>query len=51
MSIWRTIQCECGSDDFQVADNGIDYGLRITCSKCFKELKVKEESKLPEVVK
>jgi len=50
MSIWRTIRCKCGSDSFEVADNGIDYSLRITCSKCLKELKLKKEIKLPETL-
>ena len=51
MSIWRTMTCpKCGSDEFNVADNGIDYELRILCMNCDTRLKNPKEQKLSDVL-
>jgi len=39
MSIWRSIDCpRCKGQSFDVADNGLDYEVRIGCDKCGYEM-------------
>lgn len=51
MSIWRTISCsKCKNDRFEIADNGMDLGIRVDCPKCGEQMFLpdKKEKKLPE---
>jgi len=38
MSIWRSIDCpKCNKDNLDIADNGVNLDLRLSCRDCEHE--------------